>query len=106
MMMKHQGPVFMSQVIKEVAEVLGITLQHATPKHVQTIGMLERTDGSLRKALKVETGERKSMWHKYVNSAVLNYNTGYHTSIGCEPSGVFYGRVPYNVVDLKTGIRP
>ena len=39
--------VFMSQVIKEVAEVLGITLQHATTKHAQTIGMLERTHASL-----------------------------------------------------------
>ena len=28
----HKGSVFMSQVIKEVAEVLGITLQHATTK--------------------------------------------------------------------------
>jgi len=41
------GSVFMSQVIKEVAEVLGITLQHATTKHAQTNGMLEQTHGSL-----------------------------------------------------------
>ena len=46
------------------------------------------------------------MWHKYVNIAVLNYNTCYHTSIGCEPSRVFHGRVPYNVLDLKMGTRP
>ena len=42
---------FVSQVIKEVAEVLGITLQHATTKHAQTIGMLERKHASLKKAL-------------------------------------------------------
>ena len=46
------------------------------------------------------------MWHKYVNIAVLKYNTSYQTSIGCEPSRVFHGRVPYNVLYLKTGIRP
>ena len=46
------------------------------------------------------------MCHKYVNIAVLNYNTSYHTSIGREPSRVFHGRVPYNVPDLKMGIRP
>jgi len=51
-----KGSVFMSQVIKQVAEVLGITLQHATTKHAQTIGMLERTHASLRKTLKIETG--------------------------------------------------
>ena len=97
--------VFMSQVIKEVAEVLGITLQQATTKHAQTIGMLERRHASLRKTLKIEIGERRSMWHKYVNIAVLNYNTSYHTSIGCEPSRVFHGRVPYNVPELKISIR-
>ena len=36
-----RGSVFMSQVIKEVAEVLGITLKDITTKHAQTIGMLE-----------------------------------------------------------------
>ena len=59
-----------------------------------------------RQALKIETGERRSLWHKYVQNAVLNYNTSYHTSIGCEPSRVFHGRIPYNVLDLKLGIRP
>ena len=46
------------------------------------------------------------MWYKYVNISVLNYNTSYDTSIACEPSRVFHGRVPYNVLDLKMGIRP
>ena len=46
------------------------------------------------------------MWHKYINIAVLNYNTSYHNSIGCEPSRVFHCRIPYNVLDLKLGIRP
>ena len=101
-----KGSVFMSQVIKEVAEVLGITLNHTTTKHAQTVGKLERTHVSLEKTLKIETGERRSMWHKYVNIAVLNYNTAYHTSIGCEPSRVFHGRVPYNVLDLKLSIGP
>ena len=96
---------FMSQVIKEVAEVIAITLQHATTKHAQTNGMLERTHTSLKKTLKIGTGERRSMWHNYVNTAVLNHNTSYHTSIGCEPSGVFRGRhMPYNVPNLKMGI--
>ena len=56
-----KGSVFMSQVIKEVAEFLGITLQHATTKHAQTFGMLGRTHASLKKILKIETGERRSM---------------------------------------------
>ena len=96
----------MSQLIKEVAGVLDITLKHATTKHAQTIGLLERSHASIKQALKIETGERRSLWHKYINIAVLNYNTSYHTNIGCEPSRVFHGRIPYNILDLKLGIRP
>ena len=97
---------FMSHLIKEVAGVLGITLKHATTKHAQTIGLLERSHASINQALTIEIGERRSLWHKYVNIAVLIYNTSCHTSIGCEPSRVFHGRIPYNVLDLRLGMRP
>ena len=56
--------------------------------------------------MKIETGERRSSWHKYVNIAVLNKNTFYHTSIGCEPSRDFPGRISYNILKLKLGARP
>ena len=46
------------------------------------------------------------MWHKYVQIAVMIYNTTYHETLGCEPSTVFHGRIPYNVLDLKLGIKP
>ena len=105
-LISDKGTAFMSQVIKEVTSVLGITLKHATTKHAQTIGLLERSHMSIKQALKFETGERRSLWHKDINIAVLNYNTSYHTSIGCEPSRVFHGRIPYNVLDWKLGICP
>ena len=105
-LISDKGTAFTSHVIKEVAGVLGVTLKHATTEHAQTIGLLEQSHASIKKALKIETGERRSLWHKYINIAVLNYNTSYHTSIGCEPSRVFHGRIPYNILDLKLGIRP
>ena len=100
-----RGTAFMSHVFKEVAGVLGITLKHATTKHTQTIELLERFHASMKQALKIETGERRSLWHKSVSIAVLNYNTSHHASIGCEPSRVIHGRIPYNVHGLKKGIR-
>ena len=105
-LISDKGTDFMSHVIKEVAGVLGITLKHATTKHAQTIGLLERSHISIKQALMIETGERGSIWHKYVSIAVLHYNTSYHKSIGCEPSPVFHGRIPYNILDLKLEIRP
>ena len=93
-LISDKGTAFTSHVIKEVAGVLGITLKHATTKHVQTIGLLERSHASIKQSLKIETAERRSLRHKYINIAVLNYNTSYHSSIGCEPSRVFHGRIP------------
>ena len=105
-LISDKGTAFMSHVIKEVAGVLGITLKHATTKRAQTIRLLERSHASIKQALKIETGERRLLLHKYIKIAVLNYNTSYHTSIGCEPSRVFHGRTPYNVLDLTLRIRP
>ena len=61
-LISDKGTAFTSQVIKEVAGVLGITLKHATTKHTQTIGLLERSHASMKQALKIETGERRSLW--------------------------------------------
>ena len=105
-LISDKGTAFTSHVIKEVAGVLGITLKHATTKHAQTIGLLDRSHASIKQSLKIETGERRSLWHKYISIAVLNYNTSYHSSIGCEPSRVFHGRIPYNILDLKMRIGP
>ena len=66
---------FTSHVNEEVAGVLGITLKHATTKHAHTIGLLEQSHASIKQSLKIETGERRSLWYKYISIAVLNYNT-------------------------------
>ena len=94
---------FMSHVYKEIAVVLGNTLKHATTKHAQTIGLLERSQASIKQALKIETDERRCLWHKDVSIAVLNYNTSYHTNIGCDPSRDFHGGIPYNNLVLNLG---
>ena len=70
-LISDEGTAFTSHVIKEVAGVLGFTLKHATTKHAQTIGLLEQSHATIEQALKIETGERRSLWHKYVSIAVL-----------------------------------
>ena len=46
------------------------------------------------------------MWHKYVQIAVMNYNTSFYESLGCEPTTVFHGRIPYNILDIKLILKP
>ena len=50
-LISDKGTAFMSHVIKEVAGVLGIIPKHATTKHAQTIGLLERSHMSIKQAL-------------------------------------------------------
>ena len=83
-----------------------ITDKMSAFKHPQTIGKLERTHASLKTNLKMASGEYRRQWHKYLPLAVLNYNTTYHSSIGCEPSKVFHGRILFNVLDHKLGNNP
>ena len=100
-----KGIVFVSQVIDEVAEILGISLKHATTKHAQTIGVLERAHATIKISLKMASSECGKQWQKNLSIAILNYYTTYHSSIHCEPSRVFHGRVPYNILDHKLGLR-
>ena len=100
-----KGSVFVSQVIHQVAEILGMKLKQATTKRAQTIGVLERAHATIKTSLKMASGEYRKQWHKYLPIAILNYKTTYHSSIDCEPSRVFHGRVPDKILDHKLGLR-
>ena len=101
-----KGTAFTSKLIDEITKILGIHLRCATIKHPQTIGKLERTHASLKGNLKKASGEYRRQWHKYLPLAVLNYNTTYHSSLLCEPTRIFHGRVPYNILDHRLGLNP
>ena len=62
-----KGSVFVSQVIHDVAEILGMKLKHATTKHTQTIGVLERAHATVKTSLKMASGEYRKQWHKYLS---------------------------------------
>ena len=59
-----KGSDFVSQIIHEVAEILGIYLKHAKTKHAQTIGVLERAHAKIKTSLKMASGEYRKQWHK------------------------------------------
>ena len=101
-----KGTAFTPKLFAEVAQLLGIQMKCATTKHPQTIGKLVRTHASLKTNLKMASGDYRRQWQKYLPLAVLNYNTTYHPTMGCEPSRIFHGRIPYNILDHKLGLNP
>ena len=52
---------FTSEAMQQTTTALGTQLKHATTKHAQTIGILERTHASLKESLKIMTGERRTI---------------------------------------------
>ena len=88
-----------------VAETLGIYLKYATTKLAQTIGVLEPAYATIKTSLKMASNGYRKQWLKCLPIAILNYNTTYQSSIDCEPSRVFHGRVAHNILDHKHGLR-
>ena len=96
-----KGTAFTSSIMTELMKTAGIQIEHATVKHAQTIGMVERSHQKLKQILKINVAADSPQWDKYVNLVVMAHNTTYHQSLKCTPSEVFHGRVPFNALDLK-----
>ncbi len=80
---------------------LKIKIEHATVKHQQTIGALERCHSSLKRFLHSQTGKNFPNWHRRLSFATYAYNTTYHTAIGTTPTQVFHGRDPIRPLDVR-----
>ena len=104
-MIKDKGSVLVSNLIHKKADVLGITLRHATTKHAEFIAVLGRTNASINSSLKNSSGEIAKHWYKNQPLAILNRNTTYHAIIGRDPSRQVQGRVPYNILHHKLGLK-
>ena len=89
-----KGTAFTSKLVTEIAQILGIQVKCATTKHPQTIGILKRTHASFKTNLRMTSGDYRRQWHNYLPVAVLNYNTTYHATLGCQPSRIFHRRIP------------
>ena len=96
-----QGSQFVLKLLHELANVLEIKLEHATVKHAQTIGAVERSHGPLKRYLRIYEDPLQHDWHKHIDLAVFQHNTSYHTTIGCPPTLLFHGRVPMNPIDIR-----
>ena len=95
-----KGSVFKSKLIQSLSETLEFKRNHATVKHAQTNGLLERSRGQLKRYLKIYENELKNDWHKYVDLAVFQHNTSYHTVLGSPPTLIFHGSIQVNPIDI------
>ena len=85
---------FVSELLHELTKLLEIQLEHASLKHPQAVGVVERSHSALKRILKLNTNEQWNDWFKYVQLANFIHNTSYHSAIGCSPTVLFHGREP------------
>ena len=95
------GTSFVAELVHELSRLLEIQLEHASLKHPQTIGVVERSHAALKRIWKLNTDEKWTAWCRYVDLATFIHNTSYHSSIGCTPSSLFHGREPIKPIDLS-----
>ena len=94
-----KGTAFTSNQMTDLMQSLNITVKHATIKHAQSIGMVERSHSNIKRILKCNSNETSTDWHRYINMAVLtNNNTTYNDTTGYTPCQLFTGRIPYNAL--------
>ena len=95
------GTSFVSELLHELTKLLEVQLEHASLKHPQTVGVVERSHSALKRILKLNTIEQWNDWFKYVQLATFIHNTSYHSAIGCSPTVLFHGREPIKPLDLR-----
>ena len=89
----------------ELTKLLEVKLKHATLKHPQTMGVVERSHAALKRILKLNTNEQWNDWHEYVPLATFILNTSQHFSINFFPITFFHGREPVKPLDLRFSTR-
>ncbi|RMC19866.1 hypothetical protein DUI87_03432 [Hirundo rustica rustica] len=91
-----RGPHFVSKILNETMESLGIKWEHHTPWNPQSSGRVERMNGEIKKQLTKLMIETKLSWTKCLLLALLNIRTQPRTDIGLSPFEMLYG-MPYHV---------
>jgi len=96
----NMGAQFESQVIQEVAELLGIRKIHTTLYHSQCDGLVERLNRTIIGMLATMVDHHGDEWENHLAKVCFVYNTSVHVSTGFTPFYLMYGRQARLLVDI------
>ena len=95
-----QGAEFEGHLIKSLSKLLGFAKIRTTPYRPQSDGMVERFNRSLLNMLSAFVTERALDWDDHLPYVLMAYRTSRHSSTGCTPYSMVYGRECNLPVDL------
>lgn len=86
-----QGTNFMSNLLKQVYQLLGIKSLRTTPYHPQTDGLTERFNQTLKQMLRKFVGETGRDWDQWLPYLLFAYREVPQASTGFSPFELLYG---------------
>ncbi len=89
--LSDQGSNFRSDLMKQVAAILGIDRIQTSPYHPQTNGMLERFHATLKSMIR-KSSQEKSEWDRYLPYACFAFRDTTHSATGYTPFQLLFGR--------------
>ena len=95
-----RGQTFLSNVLKQVNELLSIKHTVTTPYRPQSNGACERLNSTIIARIRTLPPSEKTKWHLHLDSLLLAYNSTVHESTQASPFYVMFGRRPKIPLDL------
>ena len=85
---------FLSNVLQEVARLIGVKQLPTSGGHPQTDGLVERFNKTLKQMLSKVVAKGGNNWDKMLGPVLLAYWATPHSSTGISPFFLVYGRTP------------
>ena len=86
------GQQLVSNAMKEVLAMMGIEHRQNTPYHSQSMGIIERQNGTLKSMLYKLTNDKPNTWDKLLPAVLFAYREVPNASTGYPPFTLMYGR--------------
>ena len=98
--LSDQGSNFISELLKEIYSVIGVKPLHTSPYHLQTDGLVERYNQTLKAMLKKVLMREKRSWDKLLPLVMFAYREVPQELTGFSPFELIYGRVVRGSIDF------
>jgi hypothetical protein len=96
-----RDPKFMSEFWQTLLDLLGVVMLVSTAYHPQTDGQSERTNQTVKIALRFFTADHpKTEWTEFLPGLTMKFNNMVHESTGYSATEIMYGEKISEGLDL------